>query len=290
VTGQPTVSVVIPALDVAGTIDDQLAALAAQTYAGEWEVVVSDNGSTDATRERVAAWEGRVPGLRVVDSSARRGLSFARNVGVAAARGDLILLCDGDDVVARDWVERMVGALADHSLVTGRIDVEHFNDRYLFAWSGEAEQHGAERPYGFLPYAAGGNLGIRRALYEQLAGFDETLPRTEDFDFGWRAAYAGVAVHYEPLAVIHRRLHGSMRALARTRYLGGRSEPALYRRHGRRGMPRDTSAQVRETWAWLLRELPNAARRREARPRWVAHAATRVGRVVGSVAHRTRFL
>jgi glycosyltransferase involved in cell wall biosynthesis len=290
VTDQPLVSVVIPALNVASTIDDQLAALAAQTYDGAWEVVISDNGSTDSTRERVAGWEGRVPGLRVVDSSRRRGLSLARNVGIAAARADLVLLCDGDDVVAPDWVERMVDALAEHSLVTGRIDVERFNDRYLYAWSGEAEQESAERPYGFLPYAAGGNLGIRRDVFEQLAGFDEALPRTEDFDFGWRAAYAGVAVHYEASAVIHRRLHGSMRTLARTRYLGGRTEPALYRRHRRKGMPRDTSAQVRERWAWLLRKLPNALSRREARPQWVAHAATRVGRVVGSVMYRTRFL
>ncbi|MCU1451467.1 MAG: hypothetical protein JWP02_3637, partial [Acidimicrobiales bacterium] len=227
---------------------------------------------------------------RVVDSSRRRGLSPARNDGITAARGDLVLLCDGDDVVAPDWVERMVEALREHSLVTGRIDVERFNERHLYAWSGEGEQQGAERPFGFLPYAAGGNLGIRRDVFESLAGFDERLPRTEDFDFGWRAAYAGVAVHYEPGAVIHRRLHASMRTLARTRYLGGRSEPALYRIHRRKGMPRDTSAQVREQWAWLVRHLPRAVLRRDERPRWVAHAATRAGRVVGSVVYRTRFL
>ena len=285
----PLVSVVIPALNVASTIDEQLSALATQTYTGAWEVVVSDNGSTDATVERVTAWTDRVPGLRVVDASRRRGISPARNVGVAAARGDLILICDGDDVVAPDWVERMVAALRNHSLVTGRIDVERFNDEYLYAWSGEAEQEDVERPYGFLPYAAGGNFGIRKEVYEQLAGFDEKLPRTEDFDFGWRAAYAGIAVHYEPAAVIYRRLHASMRTFARTRYLGGRSEPALYRRHRRKGMPRDSAAQVRQTWLWLLRELPNAALHRDARPHWVAHAAKRVGRVVGSVVYRTRF-
>jgi len=119
-TDDPFVSVVIPALNVADTIGDQLDALAHQTYAGAWEVVVSDNGSTDATRERVEVWRDRLPHLRIVDSSRRRGVSPARNVGVEAARGDLVLICDGDDVVGvlsvrdivRVWSQAKRGATA----------------------------------------------------------------------------------------------------------------------------------------------------------------------------------
>jgi Glycosyl transferase family 2 len=82
------ISVIVPARDPAATIGGQLAALAAQRYEGSWEVIVADNGSADAT---VAdRWIGRIPGLRVVDASGRRGASHARNVGIAASRGDFL--------------------------------------------------------------------------------------------------------------------------------------------------------------------------------------------------------
>ena len=94
------VSVVIPARNAARTLDAQLQALAAQRFPAEWEVLVSDNGSTDATRAVAVEWAGRIPLLRVIDASARPGASAARNLGAAAAHGELLLFCDADDVVA----------------------------------------------------------------------------------------------------------------------------------------------------------------------------------------------
>ena len=71
------VTVVIPAFNVAPTIEDQLAALAEQRFDGSWEVVVADNGSTDETRAVAARWAEKLPSLRVVDASQRRGVSHA---------------------------------------------------------------------------------------------------------------------------------------------------------------------------------------------------------------------
>src|SRR5581483_7290203 len=85
VPGRPVsvFSVAIPAYNVETVIGEQLASLAAQDFRGEWEVLVSDNGSTDATVARVLEWCGRLPGLRLVDASQRRGRSPARNIGAA---------------------------------------------------------------------------------------------------------------------------------------------------------------------------------------------------------------
>ena len=110
----PAVSVVIPVLNGAATISQQLAALAGQTYRGPMEVLVADNGSTDATVEVVQALSGRLPGLRLVDASARVGTNHARNAGAAAAGGDLLAFCDADDVAAPGWLAGLVAGLEDH--------------------------------------------------------------------------------------------------------------------------------------------------------------------------------
>ena len=63
-----SVSVVMPTRNVAETVGGQLAALAAQTYTGDWELVVADNGSTDDTAPVLHRWADRIPHLRVVDA------------------------------------------------------------------------------------------------------------------------------------------------------------------------------------------------------------------------------
>jgi cellulose synthase/poly-beta-1,6-N-acetylglucosamine synthase-like glycosyltransferase len=77
-----TVSVVIPARNAAWCLTEQLRALAAQDFDGTWEVVVSDNGSTDGTVALVRDLAASFPvPLRVVDASRRPGPAHARNEG-----------------------------------------------------------------------------------------------------------------------------------------------------------------------------------------------------------------
>jgi len=96
--GTPLVSVVVPVRQGARTLGEQLEALSRQTYSGEWELIICDNGSTDGTRGRALAWQGALP-LRIVDASAKKGVAHARNVGIEATRGAYVLICDADDVV-----------------------------------------------------------------------------------------------------------------------------------------------------------------------------------------------
>src|SRR3954447_15734888 len=104
-----SVSVVIPALNAAGTIGTQLEALAQQDADVEWEVIVVDNGSSDTTLEVCRSYESRLPALRTL-TCARPGTSAARNTGAAASSADLLLFCDADDEVAPGWVAAMVAA------------------------------------------------------------------------------------------------------------------------------------------------------------------------------------
>src|SRR5439155_25008770 len=83
------VSVVMPVRNEEENIGEQLAALADQIYPGAWEVVVVDDGCTDRSIGIVEKWRPRLPLLRVVRTS-RQGLNRARNMGAAAALGDLL--------------------------------------------------------------------------------------------------------------------------------------------------------------------------------------------------------
>lgn len=111
----PSVSVVVPALDDADVLARCLRALARQTVA-PLEVVVVDNGSSDAT-----AQVARDAGARVV-TEPHRGIPAAAAAGYDAARGDVIGRLDADSVPGPDWVERVASRLArdrDAVAVTG---------------------------------------------------------------------------------------------------------------------------------------------------------------------------
>ncbi|WP_318241202.1 glycosyltransferase family 2 protein [Cellulomonas avistercoris] len=105
-TGSATVSVVIPVRDDAQHLDACLALLGRQTRRPD-EVVVVDNGSTDAS-----ALVARQHGARVVVEP-RPGIPYAAAAGYDAARGDLILRLDADSRPGPDWVAHAVRVLAD---------------------------------------------------------------------------------------------------------------------------------------------------------------------------------
>jgi glycosyltransferase involved in cell wall biosynthesis len=226
-------SVVIAAFDAAGTLDQQLAALARQRVDASWEVLIADNGSTDGTRELAAAWSDRLPRLRVIDASARRGAGAARNIGVEAATGRDVVFCDADDVVADDWLATMHRALAHHSFVAGRFDGILLNTDRVRRSRTLPQQDGLQRtePFPDWVHAGAGNLGVRRALFRAVGGFDPDALFLEDTDLCWRLRLAGVPLVWVPEALVHVRLRGSLRTAFRQGYHYGSGEHWLARRY-----------------------------------------------------------
>jgi GT2 family glycosyltransferase len=183
----------------------------------------------------------------------------------------------------------MVAGLADHALVTGHLDVTMLNEPAQFLWPGHADAAGLETPFDFLPYAPGGNLGMRREVFDKVGPFDLAMPRCDDIDFSWRAAYAGIPVHHQATAVIFHRLRDRPWALARTAYYDGIDEGLIYRRHRAHGARREPWSTTTTTWWWIVTSAP-AALRGVDRCRWAWHAGRRVGRIAGSVRHRVLVL
>ena len=112
----PLVSVVIPAYNSAATLGRALDSVAAQTLA-DWEVIVVDDGSTDATPEVVADYQRKLSPKLVALRQSNAGPSAARNAGIDRARGTYVCFLDADDEFLPTKLTRQTGLLkADPAL------------------------------------------------------------------------------------------------------------------------------------------------------------------------------
>ena len=286
--GAAMLTVVIPCRNEAGRLAGQLRALAAQRGDAEFEVVVSDNGSTDATREVAGRFAGELD-LRIVDSSGRRGRSHACNVGARAARGDRVAFVDADDEVAPGYVAAMAEALSRSEFVAARLDCETLNGGWPAA-SREPFQHdGPLDVFGFLPFAIGCSLGVSRRAFDLVGGFTDDVPYAEDVEFCWLLQLRGVPLAFAPDAVVRYRYRDTLRGLYRQTRGYGLGQAALYRKFRRHGMPgRSLPLTVRE-WYWVFRAVTILRSRRGA-ALWFHMLGYRVGRLRGSVRFRTLYL
>jgi glycosyltransferase involved in cell wall biosynthesis len=198
------VSVVIPAFDAEATVGAAISSALWQTYR-DFEVVVVDDGSRDATGEIAAAFPEPV---RVVRQD-NAGVAAARNRGMSEARGELIAFCDADDVFLPQHLEGLVAVFDRHG------GIATSNCYWLF----EGGIHTARTRYkGRFPRPERQRLAILeqnfvstmslfpKALLDEVGPFDTELQVAEDWDFWLRAIYAGrrVALQPKPLALYRR--------------------------------------------------------------------------------------
>jgi len=284
-------SVVIPCYNGAATIGEQLEALACQKWDGEWEVVVSDNGSTDGSQDIVESFRDRLPNLQVLNSSSDRGRSRNRNAGIAQARGDLILTCDADDVVADNYVAAMAGALAAHDFVACRLEAERLNE----PWQTESWPCGQctgllDFAPTFLPFGGAGTLGFKRVVFDTVGGFDPKFRSREDSDFCWKAQLAGFALHFVAETVIHYRYpKGYSQMYRQSRELAW-SSVQLYKKYRSLGMPRLPRREALRghvRWKRILAQLKHFKEYdRARRAHFVRDVGHKLGRLEGSIRYR----
>lgn len=225
-----TVSLVICTRDRSGPLQRCLAAVATISFRGDWELVVVDNGSSDATPAVIAAFAAVQPfPVRQVDQP-RPGLSNARNAGVAAAAHDLVLFTDDDCYVDPGILDAATAAFADPAIgfATGR--VRRFDPDDAPVTINESQAPRRFPPKRFLPAGAvkGANLVFRRAVLKAIGPFDPlfgagALFPAEDIDAAMRASLAGWTGVYDPAIVVwhhHGRKAGDVAGLQRAYDIG----------------------------------------------------------------------
>ena len=280
-------SVIIPCFNAANTIAVQLEALTHQDWCESWEVIVSNNGSTDETLAIVEQYQEKLPNLRIIDSSDQRGAAHARNVGASVAAGDALAFCDADDEVAPGWVAAMGEALSKYDFVAGKREYKKLNEPWTLKYPRLTQVDGLQE-YRYPPYlahAASCNLGVRRLTHEAIGGFNESMLQLEDTDYCWRIQLAGTELHFVPEAVVHYRLRHMLEGIYHQGRLWGEYNVLLYKKYRPLGMPKLSWKAGVKDWVRLLRSFPQVLSKKD-RVKWVWKFAWILGKLQGSLKYR----
>jgi glycosyltransferase involved in cell wall biosynthesis len=186
-----------------------------------WECIVVDNNSKDDTHQRVTAFQEQHPNLNIhYYFEAEQGLSAARNAGIRRAEGDILAFIDDDERIVPDFIAAYIELFdtqADAMSAGGKIIAEYPTGRPR--WMSRYVEQPIANPMDFgevvVPFPkgripGGGNMAMRREVFERIGVFDTTLGRTgkrllggEESDLFERMAREDMACYYVPRAVMY---------------------------------------------------------------------------------------
>ena len=196
-----TVAVVIPTFNRWPTVCRAIDSVLSQSRVPD-EIIVVDDGSNDHTACKLKA---RYDGQITVLEQTNRGVSAARNIGIAQSSADWVALLDSDD----EWLSKKLAmqiALVreNHNCVLCHTDEIWIRNGVRVnpmlkhkKYGGDVFQHSLS-----MCVISPSSALIRKSLIEQLGGFDESLPACEDYDL-WLRVCANHEVHYvnQPLLI-----------------------------------------------------------------------------------------
>lgn len=170
-------SIVIPALNEELWIGPTLTAVLAQTYKN-YEVIVVDNNCTDNTRAVVQAFIEQNPHIMLVDCTTP-GLLHARNCGLHAATGDVIVQLDADNIPDEHWLQNAAHHFQEDDVVALGGPYEYYDANPLFHYGSLVVQwltlpiaNWYVQKRGFGAFLIGGNAFIKKWVLDDMSGYD----------------------------------------------------------------------------------------------------------------------
>jgi O-antigen biosynthesis protein len=237
----PKISVILCSYNGQRYIAETLDALEALDYP-DYETVVVDDGSTDATPDIAA----RYP-VRLVRTD-NCGLSSARNTGLAAATGEIVAYIDDDAYPERDWLKRLAMAFQDGEFVgMGGPNIPPPDDPLIaqcvaHAPGGPTHVLLSDREAEHIP---GCNMAFRRSSLLEIGGFDPQFRAAgDDVDICWRLQQQGWKLGFAPTATVFHHRRATLRAYWKQQLGYGKAEALLERK-----WPNKYNAAGHLTWA-----------------------------------------
>jgi cellulose synthase/poly-beta-1,6-N-acetylglucosamine synthase-like glycosyltransferase len=201
---RPAVTVVLAAWNEDHTIADKIENTLGQQYPPELlDMIVVSDGSTDGTDEVVERYTVTTGRLRLLRTERRQGKSLALNLGVPAAKGEIVVLTDANATFAPDAVARLVEPFADARVgaVSGELKYRTaggLDEGEGAYWRYEQRVKFLESALGSLVGANGSIYALRRELFRPLRAVD-----VNDLRIPYEVLLQGYAVVLEPAAVSH---------------------------------------------------------------------------------------
>jgi len=254
----------------------------------EYEVIVVVDGSRDGTIEALRGLKPKCA-LKILEQPSR-GPSVARNVGVAAAQGEVVLFLDDDIICGPDVLRRHVEAhISPEPIVAyGKICMAPGTPDSLFKF---AKETWGKNYYRLIDSQAGlkwpndnymiSNTSLPCATLLACGGFDETMPAKEDYELGYRLWKMGIRFQYLPRIVAYEFVVKSSGQFVRDDgRIYGRAEVLLCRKHPDY-RPCSELAHLGEISGWkrlrrrLIAQMPVSLAPFVAGPLWVCDRLTR---------------
>jgi len=236
VTGRPFVSVIIPCRNEEDFIGPCIEAILANDYPSDkLEVLVIDGMSEDRTRDVLNRYRARHPAVSLSDNP-KRTIPCALNLGLATAKGDVIMRMDAHAVCPRNYISECVRHLHEYGVdaVGGRLLTVPRTPSLV----GHAIASALSVPFGvgnsnFRVAPSGGDTRPRlvdtavfgcwrRELFDRVGGWNETLSRSEDVEFNRRLARFGGKILMVPSLVCHYYARSELTSFVRHAFANGR--------------------------------------------------------------------
>ncbi len=247
----PFVSILIPVRNEERYIERCLYAISAQDYArARFEVLVVDGMSSDETVRIVSRFAAESTlDVRLLRNPAAK-TAAGLNIGLAAARGDVIVRIDGHAAVSPDFLRRSVEALyssgadcaggviaSEGDTYTGEAIAAAMSSR--FGVGGTAFRTGGS---GYVDTVAFG--AYRREVFDRIGVFAEDIDKGEDDEFNYRLLDSGGRIFLDPSIRTHYTVRGSFGELWRQYFGYGRAKVEVLRRHPRQARVRQAVPAV----------------------------------------------
>jgi glycosyltransferase involved in cell wall biosynthesis len=245
----PTVSVIIPAYNVAPFIRDTLDSVLAQTFA-DYEIILINDGSPDTVEleKQIEIYQH----LIIYIQQPNLGAGAARNAGLRAARGELVAFLDGDDLWLPEFLEEQLALMkrsvycdlvyADAVNLHGNV-VEQTTNMDINPSTGPVT---AESLISAKCNVITSSVVARRELILETGLFDENFPNSQDFDLWLRLAKRGARINYQKKVLVQRRIYNG--SLASNPINSFRGEIAVLEKTSRRtDLTADEAAAIQRT-------------------------------------------
>lgn len=228
------VSIVVPVLNEEKTLEACLKSIKGNSYKNK-ELIVIDNGSTDGSQKIARKYADKF----FIEK--KKGIVFAKNLGIKKASGEFIAFTDADCIVSKDWLKELISCFKDNSIASAGgpnltpkddSDFSHHVGKTIELLSFLGAEYGSrEKKNAEVKHNPGCNVIYRKGVLKELRGFNRGMISNEDPELDYRIREKGFKLMFNPKAIVWHYRKGSYKKFFRQAFSFGLGKMQLIKLH-----------------------------------------------------------